>query len=73
MCYCNPNLKPENSCNKAIQWMKLRYKEQQFLDLKTIYLNQLKNKKCTESNRNQIEKDVLRTYPNSEFFKQRKV
>jgi len=67
-CKCDSSLSDDNiSCSRALQWIQYNYKLTDLESLKKDY-EEMENAQADESNVNQIEKDLLRTFPSYPYF-----
>lgn len=69
-CACEAGLTRNATCCKAFQWLFKRYKKKDLEYLKQTYENLKKKPLVEESVLKQIERDILRTFPNCELFKE---
>ena len=67
-CACDTGLNKQETCKKAFLWLFKRYQKKDLVYLKNTYENLQKKPLVEESVRNQISRDILRTYPNCVFF-----
>lgn len=69
-CACETGLKSEETCQKAFKWLYKRYKKNDLVYLKNLYEKLQNNLLVEEVTRSQISRDILRTYPNCDLFKE---
>ena len=69
-CACEAGLNPRQTCENALGWLFKRYTKKDLAYLQTVYENLQKNPLVDETIRTQINRDLLRTFPNCEFFKE---
>ena len=68
-CSCDQNLKNDETCSRALDWISKKYKTSEFQYLKTTYEKILSENKLQDSEqRKQIQKDLDRTYPSNKYF-----
>ena len=66
-CSCEINLKPDDTCSRAIKWLKIKYKENEFTYLQETY-RRLYETEVTKDCLIQIQKDLTRTFPTNKYF-----
>ena len=69
-CACSIGLNRQETCEKAYKWLFKRYSKKDLIYLKNVYANLQKAPIIEESIKNQIGRDILRTYPNCLLFKE---
>ncbi len=69
-CSCDAKLKNKETCSRAHAWLAWKYNSSEHDYLKKVY-DSLKDAKPDEKSRIQIKKDINRTFPTHEFFKEK--
>ena len=69
-CACEAGLSSKQTCEIALGWLFKRYSKKDLPYLQTVYENLQKNPIIEEKLKAQINRDLLRTFPNCEFFKE---
>ncbi len=69
-CTCDSNLKNKETCSRAYKWLSHQYSHSDHESLKKIYNHLQERVECDEACLRQIQKDMPRTYPSHEFFKE---
>ena len=69
-CSCDAKLKNKETCSRAHTWLAWKYNTSEHEYLKKVY-DSLKDAKPDEKSRIQIKKDINRTFPSHEFFKEK--
>ena len=68
-CSCDSGLDEDQTCSRALGWLKKKYHPNEFEYLKATYEKIVCDSKPDNADQlKQIQKDVYRTYPNNKFF-----
>ena len=68
-CSCESNLDEDQSCSRAMSWIKKKYNPNEFEYLKSTYEKILSENRLVNAEQSkQIQKDLHRTYPNNKYF-----
>lgn len=68
-CSCDSGLDEDQTCSRALGWLKKKYNPNEFEYLKATYEKIVCDSKADNADQlKQIQKDVYRTYPNNKFF-----